>query len=425
MSFGEQKLSQLKIVIILLFGLPFAGAWLKTDAAGAFAQNTTRFRGANGQGVFNVSNLPEKWSDQGYSWKTTLPGLGHSSPVIWGDRIFVTSADGKADLGWLFALDKKDGKILWRREFQFSSYKINSKNSYASSTPTVDAQRVYCLWYSQKETRLAAFTHAGKRVWSKSFGGVYSRHGAGSSPIIVGDLVVFTREQESVKNSPFAGEWVAVEKETGEAAWRLKCKTVKSNSQSTPIVLQQDGKSLLLFTSEARGFAAVDAKTGVVVWEVNPFDSRAVGSPILADGLVIGGCKSRLFAIKANAEHGAEVAWQLPHKYSPYVPTPIAVQGLLFNFADNGWISCHKAATGDLLWREKPTGGFYASPIYADGKLYGVSRDGRVVVLKMEKRYNLLAVNNLGEGTHATPAALEGALIFRTFSHVICVRSTN
>jgi len=418
-------MSRFNRVLIILLGIFVAGAWLKISVSSAYAQNTTRFRGDNGQGIYSVSNLPVKWTDQDYSWKTTLPGVGHSSPVIWDDRIFVTSADGKKNQGWLFAVGKNDGKIFWRQTFHFSSFKINSLNSYATSTPAVDAQRVYTLWFSQKETTLSAFTHAGDPVWSKSFDGVYSRHGAGSSPIVVGDLVVFTREQESVKHGPFASEWLAVDKKTGEVAWRLKRNIVKSNSQSTPIVMQQDGSSLLLFTSEAHGFTIVDPQNGKVVREFNPFDSRAVGSPILADGLVIGACKSRLFAIKMTDDNSGEVAWKLEHKYSPYVPTPIFVDGLLFNFTDNGQISCHNAATGELLWREKPAAGFYASPICADGKLYGVSRNGQVVVLKMEKQYNLLAVNDLGEGTHATPAALDGELIFRTFSHLICVRSSH
>lgn len=182
---------------------------------------------------------------------------------------------------------------------------------------------------------------------------------------------------------------------------------------------------MLLFSSEAHGFSAVDPKTGAVIREFNPFDSRAVGSPLLADDLLIGACKSRLFAVKMMGRDSGEVVWKLKHKYSPYVPTPLYKEGLLFCFTDMGYISCHDAADGALLWREKSADGFYASPIYADGKIYGVSRKGQVVVLKMGGQYKLLALNDLSEGTHATPVALNGELIFRTFSHVLCIRSFN
>ena len=415
--------NRFKVVLCFLPVIFATGSFIDRNAFSLFAQKAGRFRGDNGQGIYNVSNVPVNWTSEDFAWKTALPGKGHSSPVMWGDRIFVASADEDRNMGRLFALSANDGKILWQQEHEFAPYKINSLNSYASITPTVDAKHVYILWFSEKTTTLSALSHSGEHIWTSEFDGVYSRHGVGASPIVVDDVVVFTREQEEVKKGPFISEWFAVDCMTGGIRWRLQREMVKSNSQSTPIVMRHQEKWMLLFTSEAHGFSGVDIGSGAVLWEFNPFDSRAISSPVLAGDLILGACKSRLFAVKPGEDNGGEVAYKLEHKYSPYVPTPLFKDGLLFSFTDTGNISCHLAATGEVIWREKPADGFYASPIFAAGNLYGVTRTGKVVVLKMGKKYSLLAVNDLGEGTHATPVAVDGALIFRTFSHLICFRS--
>jgi outer membrane protein assembly factor BamB len=388
-----------------------------------YAQNISRFRGDNGQGIYDASDVPAKWKEQDFDWKVALPGKGHSSPVIWGDKIFVTSADETSNHGRLLAVDLNSGKILWRHESSMATYKINSKNSFASVSPTVDANHVYVLWFSEEKSVLSALTHTGDKAWSSEFDGVYSRHGVGASPIVADELVIFTCEQEAVKKGPFVSRWFAVDRNTGQVRWQLERNMVKSNSQSTPTVLRQKGRSLLVFTSEAHGFSGVDLQSGQLVWEFNPFGSRAISSPVIANDLIIGSCKSRLFAINISEDNKGEVEYKLEHKYSPYVPTPIFKDGLLYSFTDTGNISCHDARTGELIWREKPAGGYYSSPIYADGRLYGVTRDGDVVVLSVGKKYELLAVNSLGESTHATPIAINCGIIFRTFSQLMCVRS--
>lgn len=386
------------------------------------SKNVTRFRGENGQGIYASSNAPVTWSKQDIAWSLKLPGRGHSSPVVWGDKVFITRADENGENGCLLAVDLITGKILWQREHFFGFYKIHKNNSYASVTPTVDAARVYVLWFSEEKSVLSAFTHAGEPVWSSEFDGVFSRHGAGASPVVAGDLVVFSCEQEAVKKGPFVSTWYAVETETGKVRWQLERDMVKSNSQSTPAIMQHNGRSLLVFTSEAHGFSGVNLETGTLVWEFNPFDSRAIASPVFAGDLIIGACKSKLYAIRINTQNEGEVVYSLEHKLSPYVPTPIYKEGLLYNFTDNGHISCHDASTGEMHWREKPAGGFYSSPICIGEKLYGVTRDGEVVVISLGKSYNLLALNFLGEGSHATPVAFNDSIVFRTFSQLICIQ---
>ncbi len=393
--------------------------FLMVHLSQVMAEPATRFRGPNGQGFYPASSLPTTWSSENIRWNINLPGIGHSSPVAWGSTIFVTSADADKHEGYLLAIRLDDGSVLWQQTFDFTPYKINNDNSYASPTPTVDAERIYVLWFSEQRTLLSAFTHTGQPVWQRQFDGVFSRHGVGTSPIIVNDMVVFTREQESAKDSPLKSTWVAVDCQTGSTVWELERTMVESNSQSTPMLWSNNGRDLLLFTSEAHGFTALEPKTGNVVWEFNPFDARTISSPIVAGDLLIASCKGKQLAVRLGAQ--SHVVYELSSKYSPYVPTPVYVDDLLYNFTDNGYISCHEPQTGELLWREKPAGRFYGSPILANGYLYAMDRDGAVVVIKPGPAYNLVAVNPLKEGSHATPVVVDNSLVLRTFSHLLCV----
>lgn len=396
--------------------LIFIILWMPIAEASDFA---TRFRGPNGQGVYPVGSPPATWSLDDVSWKVELPGSGHSSPVVWGTTAFVTSTDAE-NAGYLLAIRLNDGAILWKKEFDISPYHINNDNSYASPTPTVDAERVYALWFSEERTLLTAFTHDGQPAWTREFGGVYSRHGVGTSPIRVDNKVIFSREQESAKDSPLKSTWMAVHAQTGETVWELERDMAKSNSQSTPVLWSQNGQELLLFTSEAHGVTGVEMATGTVVWEFNPFDARTISSPVLAGELLFASCKGKQLALQLNGAD-SRVLYELDSKHSPYVPTPIVVDGLLYNFTDNGYISCHNANTGEVFWREKPAGKFYGSPILTNGLLYAMDRDGAVVVLKPDSVYNLVAVNPVAEGSHATPVVVDNKLLVRTFSHLLCV----
>ena len=416
----------------------FLAAFIIVLASVSQGQEWTRYRGPNGQGISQAKTIPVKWTEKDYNWKVNLPGGGHSSPVVWGDKVFITSGDQKTDHGFLLTLRVSDGKILWQKQYSLTPFRPNPLNSYATATPVVDADHVYALWPTPKETILVALDHDGGEIWQRTFGGVQCQHGAGGSPIVFDDIVVFTHEHEDSSKSKTPSNrqdarsaWIAVDRKTGRTRWEMERKTSPKTSYSTPCVYSpQTDKRQLIFTSLAHGMTGVDPKTGTVVWEVNAaFVSRVVSSPVIAGELLIGTCGDfssgkRLIAIQpgttAKSNQPTE-AYKFDDSSMPYVPTSLAQAGLLFTFHDRGHVSCLRSATGEQLWREKPAGTFFGSPVWANGKLYCITTNGEVVVIKAAPTYELLAVNPLGEKSHATPAFAGGRMYLRTYSHLISI----
>jgi len=394
-------------------------------------QEWTRFRGPNGQGISYAKTIPVKWTEKDYNWKIELPGGGYSSPVLWVDKLFITSGDQKAAQSTLLTINAPDGKVLWQKEYKLSKYHPNKLNSFASATPAVDAENAYILFTSPKETILIALNHRGDEVWQRKFEGVQCQHGAGSSPIVCNDMVIFTHEHENSSSKDARSFWIAVDCKTGQTRWTLDRKTGPKTSYSTPcIYTASDGKKQLIFTSLSHGMTGVEPLTGNVIWEVDSaFISRVISSPVIVNNLLIGTCGDYgtgklLTAIRPGTSDNffrPTEAYKIESSSMPYVPTSVAKGGLLFTFHDRGDVSCLRSATGELIWREKPSGRFFGSPVWVDGKLYCITTDGDVVVVRAAETYELLAVNPLGETSHSTPAVAGGRMYLRTFSHLFSV----
>jgi len=436
---------------IALQGLVVAYSILLASAVQG--QQWSRFRGPNGQGISNATTIPIKWTEKDYTWEVTLPGGGHSSPVVWAKKVFVTCGDQKNARGTILALSASDGKQLWQKEYMLASYRMNQRNSYATATPAVDANHVYTLWPTPQETILVALDHDGREVWKRGFGGVHCQHGAGSSPIVFDDIVVFTHEHEekSSEGNRERSAWIAVDRKTGQTRWELERQTSSKTSYSTPCVYSPPtdaparltaGEPQLIFTSRAHGITGVDPRTGTVIWEAESvFPSRVVSSPVIAGQLLIGSCGDAargkcLVAIRPGYgsaslrrdEPGTRdeatqpcEAYTIGSSTAPYVPTSLVMGDLLFTFHDQGHVSCLRSTTGEQLWREKPSGNFFGSPVWVNGNLYCITTAGDVVVIKAAPVYELLAVNPLGEKSHATPAVAGERMYLRTFSHLICI----
>jgi outer membrane protein assembly factor BamB len=409
----------------------FLAAIIIVSASVSHGQEWTRFRGPNGQGISYAKTIPVKWTEEDYNWKVKLPGGGHSSPVLWGEKLFVTSGDQQAGSSVIFALNVSDGKVLWQKEYSLSKYRPNRLNSFATSTPAVDADHVYVLFTSPEETILAALNHQGTEIWKRTFEGVQCQHGAGNSPIVYNDMVIFTHEHENSSSKDARSFWIAMNRKTGETCWTLDRDTGPKTSYSTPCVYTpaQD-KPQLIFNSNSHGMTSVNPETGKVIWEVaSAFPARVVSSPVIADELLIGSCGDggagkRLIAIRPGSSDGSiqpEEAYCIESGYRPYVPTSIAKGGLLFTFLDRGNVSCWNSATGEQLWEEKPAGKFFGSPVWIDGRLYCITMDGDVVVIKAADTYELLAINPLGETSHAVPAVAGGRMYLRIYSQLFSV----
>jgi hypothetical protein len=397
--------------------------------AAAQGQEWTRFRGPNGQGISDARTIPVEWTEQDYNWKVKLPARGHGSPVVWEGKVFVTCENPEPTGGILLALSVSDGRELWREEYELTPYRFHNDNSYAASTPVVEADGVYVLWQTSAETIVAAASHAGDEIWQRKLSGMHTQFGAGTSPMLYNGLLVFTHEQwESDKG--YQGRWIALDRRTGETRWTKK-RNNKQESYSTPCVYTPDGgKPQLIFTSEAHGITSVNPHSGETIWEMQPvLPARAISSPVIAGDLLIGTCGKggagiQLSAIRpGSTDDSAEpsLAYTRTRKSAPYVPTPLFKDGLLFTFHDQGDVCCLRAATGELLWCEKPAGKFYGSPVWVNGSLYCMDRAGAIVVIEATSTYRLQAINALGEGSQATPAIAEGRMYLRTHSHVISI----
>ena len=412
-------LAALAIVSLLLVSAVSAGQW-------------PRFRGPNGQGISDAKTIPVKWTQSDYDWRIELPGSGPSSPVVWDGKVFVTCADKDTPKGVLLAVDAGTGKTLWSKQYPLARSRMNNLNSYATGTPALDADRVYVLWSTAKEMLLAALDHDGNEVWQREFGPTTSSHGPGVSPVVVNDLVVFSREQKTGTGLAING-WVAVDRRTGETRWTVPRK-LGAISYSTPCLYrpQDGGAAQLVFTSQLHGITAVDPRAGKVIWEADfAFIARVASSPVIVGDLIAGTCGQggggkRIAAIRPPVSAGASAteAYSSEDRASgtiPYVSTSLCKDGLLFSYHDQGTICCRRAETGEIIWSEKPAGRYYGSPVWVDGRLYCITREGDVVVVKAEAEYKLLGVNSLGEKSDATPAIADEKMYLRTLSHLICL----
>lgn len=384
----------------------------------------TRFRGTDGSGIDLNGIAPLGWDSTDFRWKTPLPGIGNASPVIWGNTIFITSSDDGKDIGYAIALDNRNGKIFWKKEFSVTDLSMHTDNNLAAPSPAVDETQVYFIWYSKEKTTLTALDHDGAFQWEAAFDGIECRHGGGSSLMLTDNNVVFTREQEDF--SSLKSSWVAVDKQTGATAWELERESVKANSFSTPMLVNIGNQPpQLIFTSQAHGITSVDPETGKVLWERKKmFSARVVASPIYSNGLIIGCHKGKTVAFDINptANQPADTArYILTRSLSPYVPTPIIVGELLFLFLDNGTVACVILETGELLWKERPAGSIYGSPICVDGNLYCITKAGKVLVIRADTSYQLLGIHELGEGSFSTPVMSRSGMVFRTFSQLMAL----
>jgi outer membrane protein assembly factor BamB len=394
------------------------------------ADNWPRFRGPNGQGISDAKTIPTKWSPSGYNWKIELPGGGHSSPTVWDDKVFVTCADEKAQKGILLCLRAADGREVWRKEYGLDKVRMNALNNYAAATPALDAEHVYLFWPGVDETTLVALTHDGREVWTRKLPGNRTQHGMGSSPIVVAEYVIMSREQDQKTGGNIASAWFGVDRKTGRIQWQYEHPKNANASYSTPCVYRdKQGRDELVFTSNSHGLAALDPGTGKLLWQTPAaLPARVVSSPVLAGDMVLGTCGEggrglRLAAIKPpeTASGDAKEVYALKSSVVPYVPTSVVHDECFFGFHDGGVVSCFRIATGEVLWSQKPAGRYFGSPVCVDDTLYCITVDGDVVVLRAGPKYELLGVNPLGEKSHATPAVANGRMFLRTFSHLICI----
>lgn len=393
----------------------------------ASAQEWTRFRGPNGTGESEATTIPAKWTDQDYNWKVSVPGAGHSSPVLWGDRIFLMSAEGDATRHVL-CYDALTGKQIWDRKFPSQRHTLHKQSSYASGTPTVDAERVYFAWAAPAAITLMAMDHNGKTAWERDLGSWSSQHGFGTSPILYKDLVILSNSQE-VKEGPDAPCFMmAFDSKTGQDRWKTECHSVNT-SYSVPAIFEpKKGSPQLVSTNTGDGIFSLDPETGKMLWSNPCFDKRTVSSPLVKGDTIVGstgsgGGGNSLVAATSDGKE-SKLAFKIATQ-APYVPTSVARNDLLFLMSDGGIATCVNLKSGDVHWQKRVGGNYSSSLVRANDKLYCTTMDGEVVVLAASKDFEELGRSSLGAETRSTPAIAGGRMYLRSVSHLMSIGGGN
>lgn len=400
---------------LLLVGTGFAAA----------QENWPQFRGPHANNHADSTTLPMRWSEtENIRWKTPLHDSGWSSPVIWGDQIWVTAAteDGKQDFA--LCIDKNSGKIvhdikLWENEKP--SPLGNTLNGYASCTPVIEPGRVYVHFGSYGTACLD--TASGRILWQRRDLPCEHFRGPGSSPILFENLLIFHMDGYDYQYI------VALDKGTGETVWKTD-RNIEYGTKngdlmkgfSTPLVIEAAGKTQLISPS-SMATISYDPRTGREYWRVRYKTHSGAGMPVFGQGLVYlntGFGKADLLAVQPDGEGdvtATHVLWAAKKSIGSK-PSQVLVDDLIFNVHDTGVASCLDAKTGEELWSKRLGGDFSASPLYADGKIYYCGQDGNTTIVKPAREYLELAKNTLEDGFMASPAVTGKALILRTRSAI-------
>jgi outer membrane protein assembly factor BamB len=354
-----------------------------------------------------------------------LAGIGHSSPVVWGEQIFVTSTLDDEGSRIIQCLKAADGSSIWQQSFKATPFDLGNSTTYDTASPTVDEKRVYMAWGTPSEYIVVALDkREGKEAWRRDLGPFNGDHGYGASPVLFEDMLILSNDQTG-PSSTFALDCL-----TGKTRWRVNRRMVKT-AYSTPVIYQpEDGPPQLILACSAHGVSSLDPYSGKVHWELADVfgDIRVVGSPVVAAGMIFAQCGGgrggkRMIAVKpGNPAEGieAQVAYDVDGSL-PYVPTPVTRGNLLFFISDSGVASCIDAPSGKLLWRERVGGNYFGSPVRIGDRIYCMSRAGEMVVLAAADEYRLVGRIDLEEPSHSTPAVANGVMYLRTFSHLIAV----
>ncbi len=388
------------------------------------ADDWLRFRGAGGHGVCEkVASIPLQLDEAKALWQIPLKGTGQSAPVIVGKKLFYTvSPEEKPGTRALVCVSTEDGKEIWRKSEAFANYKLHQFNSPTSSSPTVDAERVYLWWNDGDGAEVFALGHAGEPVWKQDLGPFESAHGSGSSLVLVDGVLLV--QKVNLNESSFVG---GLDPATGKVLWRTPIRETAKTSYVSPLIRAlPGGGSEAIVASTEEGILALDPKSGEVRWKFNPaFEHRIVASPVACgDHLFVcagggGGGKDSVVLEVAPGSKQVIERHRLT-KTIPYVPTGLGIDGKLFLVSDGGVATCVDPASGELVWRSRLVGKCFASPIAIGDRIYAFGRDGDYKVYRAADTFEVLAEGELSAGVNTTPAVADGKLFVRTDEKLLC-----
>jgi outer membrane protein assembly factor BamB len=421
----------LRLLLLLFLGLAHA-------VSSAHADNWERFRGPNGSGISNDKNIPLKFNaTDGVLWKSRIPGDGNSSPIVWGDRLFVHYASLDGAERFLLCIDAITGKQLWERSIPGTKAKIRTDSSLASATPTTDGEAVFVPFWNGEDIIMLAYNFKGDKLWERNLGQFVSQHGAGASPILYKDLVIFSMDKDAHYDTVKKGKLVpdpatlyALDKKTGKTVWEKPREALRA-CYSVPFILERPGSVPELVVTSTTAITSYDPASGKANWNWqwtfpgSPL--RTIAATAYADGVLaaFSGADGNRFAVGIDLtgqDKGTvpKQVWQ-DKKHFPYVTSPIAKGEHIYFVNDVGFAGCFHARTGKEMWYQRLSGNVYASPIMIDGKIYAATDAGDVYVIAAATTFKQLARNNIGERIRATPAVADGRLYIRGQDHLFCI----
>ena len=389
---------------------------------GEAARYWSRWRGPSGQGLVEGTGYPDRWSaTDNVVWRTNVPGSGNSSPIVWGDRIFLTSGRTGGRRLSILAFRRSDGELLWETDVAPGGREyVHPKNGPAAATPVTDGERVYASFGSRG---LVAVDFDGNRLWHAEVGQIDNYHGPAGSPLLYRDRVIVYQDQRG------GGFVAAYDTRSGAQVWRTA--RGASVGWGTPVAIRVGDHDELIVSSQ-RTVNAYDPDTGAELWRCGGNNFEVIPTPVVEAGLVFctSGRAGPTLAIRPGGSGDVtetHVAWTTS-RGSPFVPSPLAHDGYLYTINDMASIvTCFRAATGEVLWQGRlgraVREGFSASPILVDGKVFFTSDDGMTFVLRAGPEFELLHTNDIGARTLASPALVDGHWYIRTVDELIAIGS--
>jgi len=443
-----------RIALTFIVGISLAFASLSFLARTASAGNWPQWRGPDGSGVSTEKNLPSEWSPtKNIKWKTPIEGRSHSSPIVWGNRIFLTTAVEGAEVPGakavkhqiegkdflhpdsvgankkhtfkVIALDRDSGKIVWQQTaWEGTPFDDrHRKSSYAASTPATDGKMVYAFFGTEG---LYAYDFKGKLVWKAQLGNIGTLGmGAATSPILFDNFVIVQADEENATASFI----VALDKKTGKEVWKTPRKI--QVSWCTPLLVRTATRTELI-TSGTEAVIAYDPATGKELWRHKGLESNAIPSPVANNEMAyfVAGFPTKItYAIRLGQNGDLTGTPNVPWKYekgTAYVPSPILYGDYLYLTTDRGILTALDAKTGEVKYeggRIPIPATFTASPVAFEGKILMTSEDGDTFLIKAGPKHEILGTNSVGEAVYASPAIADGRIFIRGEKNLYCIGS--
>ncbi len=386
--------------------------------------NWPQFRGPTGTGTSAESDLPTKWTPEDVAWQADLPVVGHSSPVIWEDRIFLTgtTSDGNRVSRHVVCLSRKDGSVQWNEVAATGNgEKLHKMNSWATPSCATDGQRVVAFF---GDGGLHCFDVDGKKLWSRDLGSFPGSWGVGASPVIVGSMVI--------QNCDATGDsyLLAVDKNTGKDIWKTPRKSKPKGGWSTPILIETKAGNQLVVNGEF-GVQAYDVKSGKPIWSCDSFNGRGTPVPAWGNGLlyVVNGKSGDVYAVKPGGKGNvtqSHMAWHTPRSGGRDLPSPVFTPEAVVAISMSGIATGYHPETGKELWKQRVGGNHSGSPMVAGGLVYAAAEDGTVSVIKAgSTSAEIISQNSVGvtsnEIVRSSLAPHNGQILLRSDKRLYCI----